>query len=93
MTDHNPVLLNKRSYELEVTRPVWLPYNEIAHDIVAYLVDLLGYPARECELVQEYKCEAYGLGGRGADLGVSETLCMSVSPCGFEVVRQNWTAC
>jgi len=37
-------LLDKQSYQLEVTRPVWLPYNDTAHDIVAALVDQLGYP-------------------------------------------------
>ena len=37
-------LLDKQSYQLEVTRPVWLPYNDTAHDIVADLVDQLGYP-------------------------------------------------
>ena len=36
--------LDKQSYQLEVTRPVWLPYNDTAHDIVAALVDQLGYP-------------------------------------------------
>ena len=36
--------LDKQSYQLEVTRPVWLPYNDTAHDIVADLVDQLGYP-------------------------------------------------
>lgn len=36
--------LDKQSCQLEVTRPVWLPYNDIADDIVAALVDQLGYP-------------------------------------------------
>ena len=44
MPDYNPVLLDKHSYELEVTRPVWLPYNDIAHDLVAALVDHFDYP-------------------------------------------------
>ena len=29
--------LDKQSYQLEVTRPVWLPYNDTAHDLVADL--------------------------------------------------------
>ena len=45
MTEHSTVLLDKQSYHLEVTRPVWLPYNDTAYDIVAALVDLFGYPA------------------------------------------------
>lgn len=36
--------LDKLSYQLEVTRPVWLPYNDRAHDLVGSLVDLFGYP-------------------------------------------------
>lgn len=44
MTDQQTTILDKLSYQLEVTRPVWLPYNDTAHDIVAALVDQLGYP-------------------------------------------------
>ena len=44
MTEHQTTILDKLSYQLEVTRPVWLPYNDTAHDIVASLVDQLGYP-------------------------------------------------
>lgn len=44
MLDYNPALLDKHSYELEVTRPVWLPYNDIAHDLVGALVDHFNYP-------------------------------------------------
>ena len=44
MTDHNPVLLDKHTYQLEVTRPVWFPYNNIAHDLVEALVGHFGYP-------------------------------------------------
>lgn len=44
MPDYNPVLLDKHSYEFEVTRPVWLSYNDIAHDLVAALVDHFDYP-------------------------------------------------
>ena len=36
--------LDKQSYQLEITRPDWLPYNDTAYDIVAALVDLFGYP-------------------------------------------------
>jgi hypothetical protein len=39
LPDYNPVLLDKNSYELEVTRLVWLPYNDIAHDLLATLVE------------------------------------------------------
>ena len=42
--DHTPVLLDKQSYQLEVTRPVWLPYNDIAHDLVGALVGYFDYP-------------------------------------------------
>ena len=44
LSDYNPVLLDKKSYELEVTRPVWLPYNDIAYDLVGALVDNFDYP-------------------------------------------------
>lgn len=44
MTGQNPVLLDKNSYQLEVTRPVWLPYNDIAHDLVGALVNHFNYP-------------------------------------------------
>lgn len=44
MTELQTPPLNKHDYQLEVTRPAWLPYNDIAHDLVAALVDLFGYP-------------------------------------------------
>ena len=44
VTGQNPVLLDKNSYELEVTRPAWLPYNDIAHDLVGALVNHFNYP-------------------------------------------------
>ena len=44
MPDQNPALLNKQDYQLEVTRPVWLPYNDIAHDLVEAFVGYFGYP-------------------------------------------------
>jgi hypothetical protein len=44
VTEQQTTALDKQSYQLEVTRPVWLPYNDIAHDLVAALVDLFGYP-------------------------------------------------
>ena len=36
--------LDKSSYQLEATRPVWLPYNDTAHNLVEALVDHFGYP-------------------------------------------------
>ena len=33
MTEQQATTLDKQSYQLEVTRPVWLPYNDIAHDL------------------------------------------------------------
>jgi hypothetical protein len=36
--------LAKLSYQLEATRPVWLPYNDTAHNLVEALVDHFGYP-------------------------------------------------
>ena len=44
MTEQQNTTLDKLSYELEVTRPVWLAYNDIAHDLVGSLVDHFGYP-------------------------------------------------
>lgn len=44
MTEQQTTTLDKQSYQLEVTRPVWLPYNDIAHDLVGSLVDHFGYP-------------------------------------------------
>ena len=38
------IALDKSSYRLEVTRAVWLPYNDTAHDLVEALVDHFGYP-------------------------------------------------
>ena len=42
VTEQQATTLDKLSYQLEVTRPVWLPYTDIAHDLVASLVDQLG---------------------------------------------------
>ena len=44
MTEQQITTLDKQSYQLEVTRPVWLPYNDIAHDAVSSLVDRFDYP-------------------------------------------------
>ena len=44
MTEQQATTLDKQSYQLEVTRPVWLPYNDIAHDLVGALVGQFGYP-------------------------------------------------
>ena len=44
MIDHEQNNLNKQDYRLEVTRPVWLPYNDVSHEIVSSLVDHLDYP-------------------------------------------------
>ena len=44
MTEQQTTMLEKLSYQLEVTRPVWLPYNDIAHDLVEALVGHFGYP-------------------------------------------------
>jgi hypothetical protein len=44
MNEQTTTPLDKQSYQLEATRPVWLTNNDIAHDFVAALVDLFGYP-------------------------------------------------
>ena len=44
MTEQQTTTLDKLSYQLEVTRPVWLPYNDIAHDLVEALAGHFGYP-------------------------------------------------
>ena len=44
MNEQTTTPLHKQSYQLEVTRPVWLPYNDIAHNLVEALVDHFGYP-------------------------------------------------
>ncbi len=44
MNEQTTTPLDKQSYQLEVTRPVWLPYNDIAHNLVEALVDHFGYP-------------------------------------------------
>ena len=38
------VNLDKRSYRVEVIRPVWMPFNDVAYTIVESLVHKLGYP-------------------------------------------------
>ena len=43
--DQQTMSLDKSSYQLEVTRPVWLPYNDTAHNLVVELVDRFGYPS------------------------------------------------
>lgn len=42
MNEQTKTPLDKQSYQLEVTRPVWLPYNDIADGLVAALLDQLG---------------------------------------------------
>ena len=44
MIDHQPNNLNKQDYRLEVTRPVWLPYNDVSSDFVSSLVEYFDYP-------------------------------------------------
>ena len=44
MTEQQTTALDKQSYQLEATRPVWLPYNDTAHNLVEALVDNFGYP-------------------------------------------------
>jgi len=38
-------VLDKDSYSLEVTRPVWMPYNDVAKLLVNSLVEQFAYPA------------------------------------------------
>jgi len=38
------VNLDKSSYRVEVIRPVWMPFNDVAYTIVESLVHKLGYP-------------------------------------------------
>ena len=45
MAEQPTTTLDKLSYQLEVTRPVWLPYNDTANDLVVELVDRFGYPS------------------------------------------------
>jgi hypothetical protein len=35
---------DKKSYNLEVTRPVWLPFNDTSKEVVSALVEHFGYP-------------------------------------------------
>ena len=35
--------LNKREYRIEVIRPVWMPFNDVAQTIVASLVNKFNY--------------------------------------------------
>ena len=44
MNEQTTTPLDKQSYQLEVTRPVWLPYNDIAHDLVAAWLTSLATP-------------------------------------------------
>lgn len=44
MTETKSTVLDKRSYHLEVARPVWLPYNDISHELTSSLLSQLGYP-------------------------------------------------
>ncbi len=44
MTEKQTTFLDKQAYQLEVTRPVWLPYNDIARDIVGSMVKQFDYP-------------------------------------------------
>ena len=43
MTEQQTTTLDKLSYQLEVTRPVWLPYDDIAYDLVGCV---FGYAVR-----------------------------------------------
>ena len=45
MADQQTTTLDKLSYQLEVTRPVWFPYNDTADDLVVELVDQFDYPS------------------------------------------------
>ena len=45
MAEQPTTILDKLSYQLEVTRPVWLPYNDTANDLVVELVDRFDYPS------------------------------------------------
>jgi|TARA_B110000090_G_scaffold145765_1_gene159991 hypothetical protein len=36
--------LNKREYRIEVVRPVWMPFNDVAQTIVESLVNKFNYP-------------------------------------------------
>jgi hypothetical protein len=44
VTEQNTMTPDKKSYHLEVTRPVWLPFNDTANELIASLVEHLGYP-------------------------------------------------
>ena len=44
MMESKPKTLDKRSYHFEVVRPVWLPYNDISHQLVSSLISQFGYP-------------------------------------------------
>ena len=44
MTEQKTMTPDKKSYHLEVTRPVWLPFNDTAKELVASVVEHLGYP-------------------------------------------------
>ena len=44
MTEQKTSKLDKQSYQLEVTRLVWLPYNDIAHDLLESLARHFDYP-------------------------------------------------
>ena len=41
--DQQTATIDKLSYQIEVTRPVCLPYNDIAHGIVASLVKQIDF--------------------------------------------------
>ena len=42
MIEQQTTTFDKLSYQLEVTRPVWLPYNDIVHDLLGALVKQFG---------------------------------------------------
>ena len=44
MAEQKTTTLDNLCYRLQVTRPVWLPYNGIAHNPVVALVGHFGYP-------------------------------------------------
>jgi hypothetical protein len=44
VTEQNTMTPDKKTYHLEVTRPVWLPFNDTSKELVSTLVEHFGYP-------------------------------------------------
>jgi hypothetical protein len=44
VTEQNTMTPDKKTYHLEVTRPVWLPFNNKSQELVSKLVEHFGYP-------------------------------------------------